>query len=317
MSELLEKALFWEKYRPSKLDDMILPDSIIKLAETGISGNYLFHSAPGMGKTTLARILLKDYKDGQHIILDGKLGVDELRNKVKSFCTEMIAFADPNKLRVVYFEEFDRATRQLQEELKSFMEDHSERVRFIATCNNVSKIDNAIRSRFTEVDFTTTGEDTVKLKNKYVRRLIDISLNENLNLEKKDLISIVQNRFPDFRKIWQDVQFLHKTGINNSTQSVTEEDEKLFNIIINPTEYNTVKTWEYLYVNWMDKIDSAFTKLGKDYFKFIQTKHSGKINTLGNTIILVSEYGDSKLPTCIDPFITLCALVYKLQELHK
>ncbi len=317
MNELLEKALFWEKYRPSKIEDMILPDSITRLAKGGINGNYLFHSASGMGKTTLVRILLQEYPDGQHIMLGGKLGVDELRNKVKSFCTEMIAFADPNKLRVVYFEEFDRATRQLQEELKSFMEDekYSHRIRFIATCNNVSRIDSAIRSRFTEVDFTTTGDETVKLKNQYVRRLLDISENEKLNLDKKDLISIVQNRFPDFRNIWNDVQFLYKTGTNISTQTITEEDEKLFNIIIKPT--NSVETWEYLYVNWMDKIDSAFTKLGKDYFKFIQTKHSDKINSLGSSIILVSEYSDSKLPTCIDPFVTLCALVYKLQELHK
>ena len=77
MSELLTKALFWEKYRPNKIEDMILPDRIRNIVKNGVNGNYLFHGASGMGKTTLARILMNDYPDGQHLVLNGKIGEDK------------------------------------------------------------------------------------------------------------------------------------------------------------------------------------------------------------------------------------------------
>lgn len=312
MSELLTKALFWEKYRPNKIEDMILPDRIRNIVKDGVNGNYLFHGASGMGKTTLARILMNDYPDGQHLVLNGKIGVDDLRQKVTSFCTEMIAFSDPNKLRVVYFEEFDNATWQLQSELKSFMEDHAQRVRFIATCNSIAKINPHIRSRFTEIDYSPTAEESKYLKNEYAKRLSSISKSEEIGLSKDNIIEIVNNRFPDFRKIWQDVQVFSVTGSVISSATVTDEDEKLFEVIISGK--SSVYIWEYLYVNWMDKVDIAFSKLGRDFFEYIKEKHPEKKNQLGNTLITVVKYTDSMLPNAIDPFVTLTALVYDLQK---
>jgi DNA polymerase III delta prime subunit len=314
MSELLSKALFWEKYRPNKIEDMILPERIRNIVKDGVNGNYLFHGASGMGKTTLARILMNDYPDGQHIVLNGKMGVDDLRKKVTSFCTEMIAFADPNKLRVVYFEEFDNATWQLQLELKSFMEDHSHRVRFIATCNTITKINPAIRSRFTEIDYTPTQEESKYLKNEYAKRLAHISKEEGLGLSKDNIIEIVQNRFPDFRKIWQDVQIFTVSGEVISSATVTDEDEKLFEVILSGK--GSTYIWEYLYVNWMDKVDIAFNKLGRDFFEYVKERHPEKKSQLGNTVVTVVKYTDTMLPNAIDPFVTLVALVYDLQKFY-
>jgi replication factor C small subunit len=316
MNEVLNKALFWEKYRPTKIEDMILPERIRNTIKNGVNGNYIFHGASGMGKTTLARILMDEYPDGQHIVLNGKIGVDDLRNKVTSFCSEMIAFADPNKLRVVYFEEFDNATRNLQLELKSFMEDpsFSHRVRFIATCNSITSINPAIRSRFTEIDYTPTTDESKYLKNQYCKRLSIISKEEELGLSKDNIVEIVQNRFPDFRKIWQDVQVFTLTGEVISSATVTDEDEKLFDVIL--TGKNTTYVWEYLYVNWMDKVDIAFNKLGRDFFEYVKEKHPDKKNKLGNTIVTVVKYTDSLLPNAIDPFVTLVALVYDLQQFY-
>ncbi len=312
-NEILDKQLFWEKYRPQNVNDLIVPNRIKKIADKGIQGNYIFHGHSGCGKSSLARILLQEYPES-HIILSSKLGVDELRTKVDRFCRQMIPFEDPNKLRVVYFEEFDRASSQLQDELKSFIEDHSKRVRFLATCNNISKIKEPIRSRFMEVDFTPIGDESKELKSSFAKRVFEICKVENIEIEKDVLKDIINKRFPDFRKVWQDIQQYHLTGTNSSNK-ITDDDTKLFEIII--SKKNTVQNWEYLYVNWVDKIDLAFQKLGREFYEWIKNNHPDKIDKLGNCIIVVSDYTDLKLPNALDPFITLCALVFKLQEIYE
>ncbi len=312
-NEILDKQLFWEKYRPQEIGDLIITDRIKKLAEKGIQGNYIFHGHSGCGKSTLAKILLKDYPDS-HIILSSKLGVDELRTKVDRFCRQMIPFEDPNKLRVVYFEEFDRASSQLQDELKSFIEDHSKRVRFMATCNNIQKIKTPIRSRFIEIDFTPIGEESKELKSKFARRVFEICNKEEIQIEKEILIDIINKRFPDFRKVWQDVQQYHLSGTNSSTK-IQDNDDTLFELILN--KKNIVHNWEYLYVNWGDKIDLALQKLGREFFEWVKNHHPDKTNKLRDTIIVVADYTDLHLPNALDPFITLCALVFKLQEIYE
>ncbi len=314
MSEILDKQLFWEKYRPQSVEDLIVPDRIKKIAESGIQGNYIFHGHSGCGKSSLSRILLKEYPNSS-ITLSSKLGVDELRTKVDRFCREMIPFEDPNNIRVVYFEEFDRASSQLQDELKSFMEDKHviKRVRFIATCNNISKIKEPIRSRFMEIDFTPIGDESKELKSNFAKRVFEICKEENINIEKDILKDIITKRFPDFRKVWQDIQQYHLTGTNSSNK-INDDDSRLFDLIIN--KKNSLQNWEYLYVNWMDKIDLAFQKLGREFFEWIKENHPDKVDKLGNTIITVSDYTDLKLPNALDPFITLCALIFKLQEIY-
>lgn len=312
-NELIEKKLFWEKYRPSSLEETIIPDRIRKLAENGIEGNYLFYGHSGCGKTSLVKILLKEYEN-RSLSLTSKLGIEELRTRVDRFCKEAIPFEDPNTLKVVFFEEFDRATTTLQEELKSFIEDNSKRVRFIASCNNINKIKSEVRSRFIEIDFTPIGDEAKILKTNFAKRVIEITKKENIEIGNEDLKKIINNRFPDFRKVWQDIQQYTLSGVNSSIH-VSSDDEKLFEIILN--KKNTIENWEYLYSNWSDKIDLAFQKLGREFFNWIKQTHPEKYNRLGSHIIILSDYTDLKLPNALDPFITLCALIFKLQEIFE
>lgn len=314
MSELLDKQLFWERYRPATLEEVIIPDRIRKLVEKGIQANYLFHGHSGVGKTTLVRILLQEYKH-RCLILDGKLGVDDLRNKVDTFCKSMIAF-ETDQTKIVYFEEFDRATNAMQEELKSFMEDpiYSKYVKFIATCNNISKLKNPVRSRFMEVDFTPIGDESKELKKEFMKRVIFVCEREKFDIPSNVIKDIIVKRFPDFRKVWQDIQQYHLTGTNSSIAIENDdEDTKLFELIL--SKKSSVDVWEYLYVNWMDKIDLAFQKLGREFFEYIKQNQPQKVLKMGNVIIVLSDYTDLKLPNALDPFVTLTALVIKMQEI--
>ena len=124
---------------------------------------------------------------------------------------------------------------------------------------------------------------------------------------------IITKRFPDFRKVWQDIQQFHLTGTNSSNK-ISDDDTMLFEIIF--SKNNTVANWEYLYVNWMDKIDLAFQKLGREFFDWVKENKLDKVDKMGNAVITISDYTDLKLPNALDPFVTLCALIFKLQEIY-
>ncbi len=314
---MITENLFWEKYRPTKLEDVIIPDRIRRMIEKGIHTNMIFTGPPGCGKTTCARILLQDY---HHKIITAKQGVDVLRNDIDNFCKKMIVSMDEKdrekdkRVRVVYFEEFDRATNQLQEELKSFIEEHSSRVRFIATCNTISQINEPIQSRFNIIDFSPVGqEETTELKRQYAKRLVDIINSESLNIPKEDVKDIIIKSFPDFRKIWQHVQYYHLSGFNIAKTNIA--DDKLYEIIFNNS--STVDIWDYLHINWSDKVSVGFTKLGREFFTWVKVRKPEYTNKLGDALITISEYSDVRLPHAMDSFITFYALVCKLQQIFK
>jgi len=309
MNEKLKRALFWEKYRPVNLNDIILPDRIKQLVINGIHTNMLFHGTSGVGKTTLSKILISDHP---HLILESKLGVDDLRTKVDKFCKEIGIGDDPTKLKVVFFEEFDRATKQLQEELKTFIEKYSTRVRFIATTNNIQKIDPAIKSRFNIIDFTLTPNEYKDIRISYKNRIQKILKNDNIKIDKNVLVDIFKKRFPDFRSIWQDIQYYSLTGINNSIENDLD-DTKLFDIILNK-KIDPIKVWDYLYENWSDKTETAFLLLGRTFFNYLKNNTDKQYN-IPNVFIKVSEYSDLRLPNGTDPFVTLYALIFELKNI--
>jgi len=240
--------------------------------------------------------------------------VDELRGKVYKFCREMIPFEDPDGIKIVYFEEFDTATSSLQEELKSFIEDNSLKVRFLATCNKIGKITPEIKSRFTEVDFTLIGDEVKEVKIALAKRIKNICREDNINISDEILKDIINKRMPDIRKVWQDIQLYHKTGYT-VPKKIMDDDSYLFQLVLN--KKNGINIWEFLMKEWIDKIDIAFLKFGVDFFEWIKENHPEKNDRFGNALIVISDYCDLRLPNASDPFVTLCAMIYKLQEIYK
>ena len=315
MNEKLKKQLFWEKFRPQTLEEVILPTRIKNMMKDGLQTNYVFHGGYGIGKSTLANILIKD---NPSITLTSKLGVDELRSQVNKFCKEYSLGDDPNALKIVFFEEFDRASKQLQEELKSFVEDHSNNVRFIATTNHIKKLSEAISQsgRFKLIDFSLSQEEEKVIKTQYKSRIVDVLKREKIEIPKDTLKEIFINNFPNFRSIWNEIQNYHLSG-NYSTVVVASntDNDDLFSHIFTNTKPHM--TWDYLFSNWVDRMDDGFNAFGRPFFDWIRKNKPEYENKLADVVITVSEYTDIRLNNSNDPFITLCALVFKLKEILK
>lgn len=295
---------YFERFRPSTIDDIILPNRIKKITENGINRNYLFYSSSGTGKTSYARILLQNHT---HIILDGKIGVESIRTTVDKFCRESNIFEKhSDNVKVVYFEEFDRASKDAQEELKSFTEKYKDRVRFIATSNNINALDPAILSRFTSIDFTPSTDEMKLLRTQHLERISKL-----IECDDKIIKSAIMKHYPDIRSVWNDIQT--KIELGDNVVLITE-DSKLYDLFI--TEQSDIDIWNYLYQNWIERYNVAFNILGKPLVNYIKKNHPDKTNKIGETMLMLTDYTDIRLVNSLDPFLTLYSLIIKLKQIY-
>lgn len=154
----MPKTLWVHKYRPKTVDDYIFQNkNHKKLIEGYIEDqsipNLLMSGPKGTGKTSLAYIL-KDYleipdSDFMESNASDDTSVENIRTKVKSFI-QTIPLGD---FKIVFLDEADRLSPHAQDTLKKMMEDYTESVRFILTCNKPHRIIPEIKDRCQEIVF--------------------------------------------------------------------------------------------------------------------------------------------------------------------
>ena len=152
-----------ERYRPETWEQIAGQTELIKrlkfLADSVNNGNssmpnLLFHGPTGTGKTTTARIFCKAIlKDEKPLILNASKdrGIDTIREQVTDYCKYRSMAEVPFK--IIYLDEADRLTPQAQWALRAIMEDHTDVVRFILGCEEVTKIIPAIQGRCGKLRF--------------------------------------------------------------------------------------------------------------------------------------------------------------------
>jgi len=196
------KQLLVEKYRPQNIEEYIfqndsVKNNVIKWLEEGEIPNILLHSkSPGSGKSTLSRILVKeldiDPADVKYVNMSLVKGMDFVRDELEPWLKKKSFSA----FKVVQFEEFYKLHSSAQKALRNITEDYSDRVRFIATCNYVSKLEPALVSRFQQLDLDTVSMDAIL---DAVSRIIE---GEELDFnEEDDILSHIEAYAPDMRKI--------------------------------------------------------------------------------------------------------------------
>ena len=104
---------FWtEKYAPKNLDEMVLTDKLrdnfksIINAKTRV--NFLFSGQPGIGKTTIVKMMAKELNASVLFIQCGIEGtVSVAQTKIKNFCDSLSIDGKP---KVVILDELDSAS---------------------------------------------------------------------------------------------------------------------------------------------------------------------------------------------------------------
>ena len=138
-----DQFLWVEKYRPQKIDDCVLPESLKETFRQYIAQgelpNFLFTGTAGVGKTTVAKALCNEI-GAEYMMINGseESGIDTLRTKIKGFAST-ISLTDSKK--VVILDEADyRNANSTQPALRGAIEEFSNNCRFIITCNYKSRI---------------------------------------------------------------------------------------------------------------------------------------------------------------------------------
>ena len=207
-----------EKYRPSRFEDVI--DSghipVIKTLISDVSSmpSLLFYGSPGVGKTTIAKIIIKELSpiDVKRINGSDKTGVGTIRDVVYNFMSSMSSI--PGKPKIIWIEEFDHLSEEAYAALRSMQEQYIKNARFICTCNYIENVPDAIQSRFTKFEFEKPSSDSI------LKRLREICLIEKITISDKALASIITKSQRDVRAC---INYLQKLS-STSDKTIKDED---------------------------------------------------------------------------------------------
>ena len=193
------KQLWVEQYRPKDVDGYVFRDEaqreqVKQWIKEGTIPHLLFSGAAGIGKTTLAKILINalgiDAYDVLEINASRENNVDNVRNNITNFVSTMPF----GTFKIVLLDEADYLSPNAQAALRGVMEEYSQTARFILTCNYPHKIIPALHSRcqgfhIEKVDHT-----------EFTARAATVLVTESVEFDLDVLDSYVKATYPDLRK---------------------------------------------------------------------------------------------------------------------
>lgn len=317
---MLENEIFWEKFRPKKLNQVVILPRIENFIKNG-NTNILMHGHMGTGKSTIIKILLKN-KNCKIINASLKNGVDLLREELYDFCTSMPSpfNKSKDKMKYVYLEEFDRTTSAFQDAFKAFIEEYHEKVRFLITMNHIENIIPELISRFTIINFNPQNNyEKDFLKSGYLKYLKSIInyLNKNNDFYLNDdiLIKIINKNFPDLRSSVQDIQHIYITKDSESYLQDNRNFSYIFDYIINH-ENDPLKNFDFVENNFLDDPITLLKALGRPFIKFLIENKNEVFNEKGFLIIKTSkEHNETFNNQMVDPIIHLSNYINELKKI--
>lgn len=219
------KKLWVEQYRPNTVDGYVFVDDaqreqVQQWIKDGSIPHLMLSGSAGTGKTTLAKLLISELGVDEYDVMWAN-GSKEARkiewvDKLIGFCQTMPF----GKFKIVLIDEADYMNKDsVQPALRNLMEDYSQTVRFILTCNYPHKIIAPIHSRCQGFHIVKT--DHVE----FTARVATVLLEENVAFDMDVLDSYVKATYPDLRKCLNLVQ-LNSQGGELKQPSATDKSAR-------------------------------------------------------------------------------------------
>ena len=246
----MNKDILWvEQYRPSTIDDLILPEEI-KSTFREIIGqekipNLILSGSAGVGKTSAAMVLCKSLNCDYIIINgsdEGRL-IETLRNKLTQYCS---AVSMSGGRKVVIMDEADYMTPDsVQPGMRGFMEKFSSNCSFIFTCNFKNRIIEPIHSRCAVIDYRIKDSDKQKLASEFMDRCILILTENNIAYEEKVVAELIMKHLPDFRRVLNELQRYSVSGSIDSGILLNISDANMKELIecLKSKNFKGVRSW--------------------------------------------------------------------------
>ena len=300
-----ENTLLVEKYRPTTLEHYVGNENIKEVIQKYLNQNdiqnFIFYGGAGTGKTTLAKIIVKNLDcDFLYLNASDENGIDTIRDKVKGFAST----ASFNGIKVVILDEADFITIQGQAALRNVIETFSRSTRFILTCNYIERVIDPIQSRCQVLKIVPPSKlDTAK----HTAWVLD---QEEISYETDDIKSIVNQYYPDLRKMLNTIQ---SSTINSKLlldKDVLVSSNYMLNII---KELSTSKNWK----NIRQIIADSGVKDFEELYRFLFDNSSKYASDREGSVAIILNEHLYQSNFRIDKEINIMSAISKIIEIIK
>ena len=283
----MENSLWVEKYRPKKIEDCILPESLLdtfkQVVASGDLPNMLLTGTAGLGKTTVAKALCNELNLNWILINGSEEGnIDTLRNKIKQFASTVSLTGG---YKVVILDEADYLNAQsFQPALRGFIEEFSSNCRFILTCNFKNRIIEPLHSRCGVYEFNTNKKMLAELSMQFMKRLTWILDQENVTYDKKVLAELIIRFAPDWRRVINECQRYSLSGSIDTGILSLLSNNSVSDLIgfLKAKDFKKMRTWV---TNNIDTDASGiFRKIYDTMYDTIQP------NSIPRTVLILADY---------------------------
>jgi len=244
---------FSEKYRPTKIKDLIL-DNIISNKINNIVANkdvpnIIFTGKSGIGKTStihaIARqIYPREYHDSIiELNASDDRGIKSVHDTIINFCKRKVEFKEGYaQHKLLILDEADNITPKAQRLINSIMEKYPT-TRFAFTCNNSSAVIESIQSRCIIIRFTKPPVE------KFIDRIKLICSKESIEYEQDGLEYLFDICQKDLRKTLNMLELVYRSEGKITIQNILKISDipsqdtlnNLLNSIINKDIINVCK----------------------------------------------------------------------------
>lgn len=241
------QMLWVEKYRPHKIEDCILPESIKSTFQEYVDRkeipNLLLTGSAGVGKTTIAKALCEEV-GCDYIVINGSddNGVDYIRIKVKNYASSMSLSGGR---KVIIIDEADYLTHNAQAALRGSIEEFAINCSFIFTCNFKHKIMDALHSRCSVVEFKLQNGQKAKMAAQFFKRIEWILSTEGVTYDKDVVAAVVMKHFPDNRRVLNELQRYSVSGTIDRGLLAVIADVQISDLIkaIKGKDFGSARKW--------------------------------------------------------------------------